>query len=245
MKYLKSISSILLITIGLVMWINRPTYIFPTLPNHGSSYTASKSAFTIGDLTTICSHPEKFGYLLITGRIDMQTITGDRQAFFQTNNTDSRLFLEYDPGQQSILQFGIQNPDESVQLIALGKLKRVGSFLFSIMIESDGSVDTWVAGAATSESQTVPLQVRATNPNINCEKVRLNAANGMEGTDGTVKISISGGTDVKDGEQKALELQEAYEKSLPNNNYQYPLYLGVLVLFTRFRIRLKRHPLVE
>jgi len=83
----------------------------------------------------------------------MGTITGDRQAFFQTANSESRLFLEYDPGQQSVLQFGIANPDESVQLIKLGNLKRTGSFLFTFIMTNDGTIDLWVAGAAIHRFQ--------------------------------------------------------------------------------------------
>jgi hypothetical protein len=237
MKYLKVFVSILLIACGLSMWLVRPAYNFPALPVHGSTYTADESPYTIGDLARHCTHLRTSGYLLITGRIDMETITGDRQAFFQTTDSDSRLFLEYDPGQQSVLQFGIANPDESVQLIKLGNIKRTGSFLFAFIMTNDGTIDLWVAGAAIQTRNIVPLIVRASNPLISCNNVRLNAANGLERSDGVVKISISGGNSVSSGMQDFKDLQNTYESSLPNNNYQWPLYLGVALLFLKFPIR--------
>jgi hypothetical protein len=167
----------------------------------------------------------------------MGTITGDRQAFFQTANSESRLFLEYDPGQQSVLQFGIANPDESVQLIKLGNLKRTGSFLFAFIMTNDGTIDLWVAGAAIQNRSIVPLTVRASNPLISCNNVRLNAANGLERSDGVVKISISGGNSVSSGMREFKEVQNLYESSLPNNKYQWPLYLGVALLFIKLPIR--------
>jgi hypothetical protein len=237
MKYLKVFVSILLIACGLSMWLVRPAYNFPALPVHGSTYTADESPYTIGDLARHCTHLRTSGYLLITGRIDMETITGDRQAFFQTADSDSRLFLEYDPGQQSVLQFGIANSDESVQLIKLGNIKRTGSFLFAFIMTNDGTIDLWVAGAAIQTRNIVPLIVRASNPLISCNNVRLNAANGLERSDGVVKISISGGNSVSSGMQDFKDLQNTYESSLPNNNYQWPLYLGVALLFLKFPIR--------
>jgi hypothetical protein len=219
------------------MWLVRPAYNFPALPVHGSTYTADESPYTIGDLARHCTHLRTSGYLLITGRIDMETITGDRQAFFQTADSDSRLFLEYDPGQQSVLQFGIANSDESVQLIKLGNIKRTGSFLFAFIMTNDGTIDLWVAGAAIQTRNIVPLIVRASNPLISCNNVRLNAANGLERSDGVVKISISGGNSVSSGMQDFKDLQNTYESSLPNNNYQWPLYLGVALLFLKFPIR--------
>ena len=237
MKYLKVLVSTLLIACGLSMWLVRPAYSFPALLVHGSTYTADKSPYTVGNLDRHCTHLKTAGYLLITGRIDMGTITGDRQAFFQTANSDSRLFLEYDPGQQSVLQFGIANPDESVQLIKLGNIKRTGSFLFAFIMTNDGTIDLWVAGAAIQTRNIVPLTVRASNPLISCNNVRLNAANGLERSDGVVKISISGGNSVSYGMQDFKDLQITYESSLPNNNYQWPLYLGVALLFLKFPIR--------
>ena len=237
MKYLKILLSTLLIACGLSMWLVRPAYNFPALPKHGSTFTADRSPYTVGSLDRHCTHLKTAGYLLITGRIDMGTITGDRQAFFQTANSGSRLFLEYDPGQQSVLQFGIANPDESVQLIKLGNLKRTGSFLFAFIMTNDGTIDLWVAGAAIQTRNIVPLTVRASNPLISCNNVRLNAANGLERSDGVVKISISGGNSVSYGMQDFKDLQITYESSLPNNNYQWPLYLGVALLFLKFPIR--------
>jgi hypothetical protein len=237
MKYLKVLVSTLLIACGLSMWLVRPAHNFPALPVHGSTYTADKSPYTVGNLDRHCTHLKTAGYLLITGRIDMGTITGDRQAFFQTANSDSRLFLEYDPGQQSVLQFGIANLDESIQLIKLGNIKRTGSFLFAFIMTNDGAIDLWVAGAAIQTRNIVPLTVRASNPLISCNNVRLNAANGLERSDGVVKISISGGNSVSSGMQDFKDLQNTYESSLPNNNYQWPLYLGVALLFLKFPIR--------
>ena len=237
MKYLKVLVSALLIACGLSMWLVRPAYNFPALPIHGSTYTAVKSPYTVGNLDRHCNHLRTSGYLLITGRIDMGTITGDRQAFFQTANSESRLFLEYDPGQQSVLQFGIANPDESIQLIKLGNLKRTGSFLFTFIMTNDGTIDLWVAGAAIQNGSIVPLTVRASNPLISCNNVRLNAANGLERSDGVVKISISGGNSVSSGMRDFKEVQNLYESSLPNNNYQWPLYLGVALLFIKLPIR--------
>ena len=237
MKYLKILLSTLLIACGLSMWLVRPAYNFPALPKHGSTFTADRSPYTVGSLDRHCTYLRTSGYLLITGRIDMGTITGDRQAFFQTANSDSRLFLEYDPGQQSVLQFGIANPDESVQLIKLGNLKRTGSFLFAFIMTNDGIIDLWVAGAAIQNRSIVPLTIRASNPLISCNNVRLNAANGLERSDGVVKISISGGNSVSSGVQDFKDLQNLYESSLPNNNYQWPLYLGVALLFIKLPIR--------
>ena len=219
MKYLKILLSTLLIACGLSMWLVRPAYNFPALPKHGSTFTADRSPYTVGSLDRHCTYLRTSGYLLITGRIDMGTITGDRQAFFQTANSDSRLFLEYDPGRQSVLQFGIANPDESVQLT------------------NDGIIDLWAAGAAIQNRSIVPLTIRASNPLISCNNVRLNAANGLERSDGVVKISISGGNSVSSGIQDFKDLQNLYESSLPNNNYQWPLYLGVALLFIRLPIR--------
>jgi hypothetical protein len=67
--------------------------------------------------------------------------------------------------------------------------------------------------------------------------VRLNAANGLERSDGVVKISISGGNSVSSGMRELKEVQNLYESSLPNNNYQWPLYLGVALLFIKLPIR--------
>jgi hypothetical protein len=135
------------------------------------------------------------------------------------------------------LQFGIANLDESIQLIKLGNIKRTGSFLFAFIMTNDGAIDLWVAGAAIQTRNIVPLTVRASNPLISCNNVRLNAANGLERSDGVVKISISGGNSVSSGMQDFKDLQNTYESSLPNNNYQWPLYLGVALLFLKFPIR--------
>jgi hypothetical protein len=230
MKSVKLVVSLALIFVGLSMWLLRPAYVVPELLNHGIIYSAKKEVFEIGNLSPICSRLASQGYFLITGRIDLDNFIGERQAFFQTADVSPKLFLEYDPGQGYILQFVIEDINQSVQLIKLGTVKRTGAFFFAFMLTDDGNLVTWLNGSASSDLFIVPLNLRAISPNINCDNVRLNAANGMEGVDGETTISISSGTDINKGKAEIVQLQEIYKSSLPNTSYQWPLYLGLILV---------------
>ena len=233
-----------LITLGFLMWLSRPPYLAASPPKHGQTFQSSYQPSQAYDLTAACSSLSKQnGYLLITGLIDMRSIIGERQIFFQTNNDVNRLFLEYDPGQRSVLQFGVAVNQDLTEYRTLGELKKVGPFIFAILISHDGSIEMRGTGAAKMPHKLKVGNVENGNTSatsINCSNFRLNAGNGIEGTDGIVRLSISGGTNYENGLQVINAYKHDYQDHLPSTLYKWPLYGGILLSIGRPK-SLKNH----
>jgi hypothetical protein len=63
-----------------------------------------------------------------------------------------------------------------------------------------------------------------------CSNFRIAAANGSEGINGTMTVSISAGPNAQQAEELIEEYVSLYNKSLPSTLYKWPLYAGVLLL---------------
>jgi hypothetical protein len=206
------------------------------------------------DLTDICSlHPEPDGYLLLTGSIKLQSIIGERQVFFQTNTTSNQVFLEYDPGQNSILQFGITDETGTPQFIYLGRIKKAGPLNFALLMRQDGAIQVLGNGIVELPDQFTlgsSGSHQSKNTTIDCSNFRLNVGSGLKGTDGDVQVQVSSGASYEDGLKLFDEYKLEYRNSLPETKYKWPLYIGILLLVVdspsislkllkRFRPRLK------
>ena len=114
----------------------------------------------------------------------------------------------------------------------LGELKKDGPFVFTILISHDGSIEMFSTGAAKMPRKIFVGNAKSEKTSatsINCSNFRLNAGNGIEGTDGIVQLSISGGTNYKNGLQVIDAYKHDYQDHLPSTLYKWPLYGGILL----------------
>jgi hypothetical protein len=170
--------------------------------------------------------------LLISGSIKLRSIIGERQVFFQTNTTSNQVFLEYDPGQNSILQFGITDETGAPQFIHLGLIKKAGSLNFALLMRQDGAIQVLGNGIVDLPNlltlgSSGSYQTNSTT--IDCSNFRLNAGSGLNGTDGDVEVQVSSGTAYEEGLKLFDEYKLEYRNSLPETKYKWPLYIGILL----------------
>jgi hypothetical protein len=162
----------------------------------------------------------------------MRSIIGERQVFFQTNAIKKRLFLEYDPGQNSVLQFGVADEAGTPQIIHLGEIKKVGSLSFVFLIRHDGLIQVFGAGTVDLPRQLIMGGIgshQTVNTGIDCSNFRLNVGSGSKGTDGDVVVQVSSGAAYEEGLKLFDEYKLEYRNSLPETKYKWPLYIGILL----------------
>jgi len=224
---------LIVIGVGISIWLNRPPYFATNLPMHGLAIRSAYQPSSNYDLTDICLRlSEPSGYLLVSGSINIRSIIGERQVFFQTNTTTNRLFFEYDPGQNSILQFGIANENGAPQFIHLGRIKKAGSLNFALLMRQDGAIQVFGNGIVDLPNlltlgSSGSHQTNSTT--IDCSNFRLNVGNGLQGTDGDVQVQVSSGASYEDGLKLFDEYKLEYRNSLPDTKYKWPLYIGILL----------------
>ena len=213
---------LLMVVTGLVMWYSRPAFVRAVFPEHGETFKSAGEPVNIGDRSDLCSFlQEENGYLFISGTVSLAKI-GGAQGFFQTSDGETGLFFEYDPGEDSLLRFGFHQSDENVARVKYRNLRKSGTFNFSILVRSDGTLR--MVGDGTDETSKVE------NLSIDCSNFRIAAANGSEGIEGTMSVSFSSGLDAQQAEALIDSYLSMYSKSLPSTLYKWPLYAGVLLL---------------
>jgi len=214
--------SLLLVVTGLIMWYTRPAFVRAEFPEHGETFESAGEPVNIGDRGDLCGYlQEENGYLFISGTVSLAT-TGAAQGFLQTSDGESGLFFEYDPGEDSLLRFGLHQSDGSTDRVKYRNLWKGGAFNFSILVRSDGTLR--MIGDDTDESSKVEKLL------IDCSNFRIAAANGSEGINGTMTVSISAGPNAQQAEELIEEYVSLFNKSLPSTLYKWPLYAGVLLL---------------
>ena len=214
--------SLLLVVSGLIMWYTRPAFVRAEFPEHGESFESAGAPLNIGDRSDVCSFLQnENGYLLISGNVSLTTI-GATQGFLQTSDGETGIFFEYDPGEDSLLRFGFHQSDENVARVKYRNLRKNGAFNFSILVRGDGTLR--IVGDGTDETSKVE------NLSIDCSNFRIAAANGSEGIEGAMSVSISSGSDAQHAEDLIDSYLSIYSKSLPSTLYKWPLYAGVLLL---------------
>jgi hypothetical protein len=224
---------LILIGVGISIWLNRATYLASNFPTHGLVIRSVYQPSSNYDLTDVCSlHREPGGYLLISGSIKLRSIIGERQVFFQTNTTSNQVFLEYDPGQNSILQFGITDETGAPQFIHLGLIKKAGPLNFALLMRQDGAIQVLGNGIVDLPNLLTlgsSGSYQTNNTTIDCSNFRLNAGSGLNGTDGDVEVQVSSGTAYEEGLKLFDEYKLEYRNSLPETKYKWPLYIGILL----------------
>ena len=232
-KFFPKVVVLLLISLGFSIWLNRPVYRATNFPMHGLAFKSVYQPSSNYDLTDICSlSQEPNGYLLVSGSVKIRSIIGERQAFFETNTTSNRLFLEYDPGQNSVLQFGITDETGVPQFIRLGRIKKSGLLHFAFLMRQDGAIQVLGNGIVELPEQLTVGNSHSHQTNsavIDCSNFRLNIGSGLVGTDGDVRVQISSGTSYENGLKLFNEYKLDYQKNLPVTNYKWPLYMGILL----------------
>jgi hypothetical protein len=214
--------SLLLVVAGLIMWYTRPAFMRVDFPEHGETFESDGDPVNIGDRGDLCSSlNEENGYLFISGTVSLAT-TGAAQGFFQTSDGETGLFFEYDPGEDSLLRFGLHQSDGKIDRVKYRNLRESGAFNFSILVRSDGTLR--MVGDDTDESSKVE------KPLVDCSNFRIAAANGSEGINGTMTVSFSAGPNSQQAEELIEDYVSSYNKSLPSTLYKWPLYAGVLLL---------------
>jgi hypothetical protein len=229
-----TIVCLMLIGIGVLNWLNRPTYLANSFPTHGLMIQSAYRPSSIYDLTDICSsHQEPNGYLLLSGSIKLRSLIGERQVFFQSNSMSNRLFVEYDPGQNSILQFGVADENGTPQFVRLGRIKKVGPLNFVFLMRQDGAIQVFGNGTVDLPKQLIMGSIgshQTNNSAINCSNFRLNGGNGSLGTDGEVQVRVSSGATYEDGLKLFNQYKYDFQNELPRTSYKWPLYAGILLL---------------
>ena len=214
--------SLLLVVTGLFMWYTRPAFVRAEFPDHGQTFESAGKPVNIGDRGDLCSYlEEENGYLFISGTVSLAT-TGSAQGFFQTSDGESGLFFEYDPGEDSLLRFGLHQSDGSIIRVKYRNLRKTGVFNFSILVRHDG-VLRMVGDDTDIGSKVGKLS-------IDCSNFRISAANGSEGIDGTITVSFSAGPNAQQAEELIDDYVSVYRDALPSTLYKWPLYLGVMLL---------------
>jgi hypothetical protein len=225
---------LILIGLGISIWLNRPPYFATNFPMHGLAIRSVYQASSNYDLTDICSPlGEPGGYLLVSGSINMRSIIGERQVFFQTNTTSNQVFLEYDPGQNSILQFGVADQSGTPQFVQLGRIKKVGLLNFVFLMRQDGLIQVFGNGTVDLPKQLIMGSIgshQTINTAINCSNFRLNGGNGSMGTDGEVQVRVSSGATYEDGLKLFNQYELDFQNELPGTSFKWPLYAGILLL---------------
>ncbi|NBX88135.1 MAG: hypothetical protein EBQ97_06425, partial [Bacteroidetes bacterium] len=189
---------------------------------HGETFQSDKEPTVVGARPDICAHLlDQTGYLLISGQIDGHVINRP-QGFFQTSDLESGLFFEYDPGEDSLLRFGIHKLDGSTSRLKFGNLRRDAVFNFGVLIQGNGKIQMF--GDGKDLFFDVPLL------DISCANIRIGEANENLGVDGSISLSISAGNDLPEAESILNSYSTSYRNSLPSTMYKWPLYSGILLI---------------
>jgi len=214
--------SLLLIITGLILWYSRPAFVRAEFPDHGETFESTGEPVEIGDRRGLCNLlQEENGYLLISGSVSLDTIDM-AQRFFQTSDGESGVFFEYDPGENSLLRFGLHQSDENVARVKYRNLQSSGLFNFSILIKSDGTL--------RMVGDDIDEYTKVENLSINCSNFRIAAEGESGGITGTMTVSFSSGSNALEAEELVDGYVSSYRNSLPSTLYKWPFYAGVLLL---------------
>jgi len=204
------------------MWSIRPAFVRVSIPAHGETFLSDGKQINIGERPDLCIHLlDQSGYLLVSGQIDGRVSTKP-QGFFQTSDLESGLFFEYDPGEDSLLRFGIHQQDGSTTRLKFDNLRRDDVFNFGILIQGNGTIR--MVGDGKSLFYDVPQL------DISCVNFQIGVANGIEVFDGQISLSVSAGKDSSVAENILNSYSTTYRNSLPSTMYKWPLYLGILLI---------------
>ena len=219
---IRHVLSFFLIATGLIMWSIRPAFVRVSIPAHGETFLSDGKQINIGERPDLCIHLlDQSGYLLVSGQIDGR-VSNKPQGFFQTSNLESGLFFEYDPGEDSLLRFGIHQQDGSTTRLKFDNLRRDDVFNFGILIQGDGTIR--MVGDGKNLIYSIPQL------DISCANLRIGAANGNEGVIGQISMSVSAGNDPMEAESILNAYSSSYRNSLPSTMYKWPLYSGILLI---------------
>jgi hypothetical protein len=230
--------------IGLLLWYLRPGFDRAEFPKHGENFVSQGLPVEVGQRQDFCSFLQKdAGYLLISGEINFEIDaiiggffkTRDRSlgqiptfqesspyGLFQSSDLETGLFFEFDPGENYLLRFGFHQSDGSVVRLKFFEINRHGPIHFAILIKGDGLIR--MIGDGIDFSTTVEKM------EIDCSNFRIAAANGLEGIDGEIEVTISAGANVGKAQRILDEYRSLSNERLPSTLYKWPLYAGVLLL---------------
>ena len=214
--------SFFLIVFGLIMWSIRPAFVKVSIPAHGETFISDGKPISVGERPDLCIHLlNQSGYLLVSGQIEGRVSTNP-QGFFQTSDLESGLFFEYDPGEDSLLRFGIHQEDDSTARLKFDNLRRDDEFNFGILIQGNGTIR--MVGDGKSLFYDVPQL------DISCANLGIGVANGNQLFDRQISLSISAGKDFSVAENILNSYSSSYRNSLPSTMYKWPLYSGILLI---------------
>ena len=214
--------SLLLILGGIVAWSIRPDYVMANFPSHGDSFIYQAEVIEIGGRDDICatlSQPD--GYILLSGVIDIASLSG-QQGFFQSADDEDGIFFEYDPGENSLIRLGVHLADGTTARVRFDSLRRIGEFGFVILIQNSG--DIRMIGNGTD------ITTNAGSLAPQCSNWRIGSANGSVQFNGTITMSVSSGTGTSESNTLIDQYKRDYADSLPSTMYKWPLYSGILLI---------------
>ncbi len=219
---IRYVLSFFLIVFGLIMWSIRPAFVRVSIPAHGETFMSNGEPIGVGERPDLCIHLlDQSGYLLVSGQIEGH-VNNNPQGFFETSDLESGLFFEYDPGEDSLLRFGIHQQDGSTTRLKFDNLRRDDVFNFGILIQGNGTVR--MVGDGKSLFYDVPQL------DISCANLRIGVANGNEVLDGQISLSVSAGKDSSVAENILNSYSSSYKNSLPSTMYKWPLYSGIILI---------------
>jgi hypothetical protein len=244
MKRARLICLVALSIIGLILWYYRPTFVRAEFPEHGETYSTLGSPIEVGDRQDFCAFLDReSGFLLISGVVhfDTDAIVGslfkvrDRNlgqissyqnstpyGLLQSSDFETGLFFELDPGENYLLRFGLHQTTGEVTRLRFLELNKLGAIQFAILVRGNGLV-RMIGDGIDSSTKIESLAIA-------CDNFRIAAANGMEGIDGSITVSISAGANAVDAERIINDYRFYYKESLPSTLYKWPLYSGVLLM---------------
>ncbi len=222
LNWFRYVFSCVCVSVGLVIWQIRTEYVSVKPPSFGEKYTFDGSNNDLGVRDDLCARlSEPNGYLLLSGTINMQSID-TAQGFFQSADGENGLFFEFDPGEDSLVRFGVRLADETIARLKFKNLRNTGEFSFLLLVDQSGRIR--LVGDGTDETSTIG------ELSVSCDNWQIGSANGSVDFDGQMTMSISTGASVQDANQSLDKYLNDYNSNLPNTTYKWPLYTGLLVL---------------
>ena len=214
--------SILLILGGIVAWSIRPDYVMASFPSHGDTFNYQAEVIEIGGRDDICATlSQQDGYILLSGVIDIASLSGP-QGFFQSADNEDGIFFEYDPGENSLIRLGVHLADGTTARVRFDLLHRIGKFNFVIMINNSGEI------RMISNGNDIVANAVVIAPNFS--NWRIGSANGSAQFNGTITMSMSSGKGTNKLNAEIDQYMRSYKESLPSTMYKWPLYSGILLI---------------
>jgi hypothetical protein len=207
---------------GLAIWLVRPDFVETEFPKHGERFQTKNEVIDLGDRNDLCAlltNPN--GFVLISGRLNIESLSS-AQGFFQSAENEDGYFLDYDPGENKLVRFGIRLSDGTTSRVKLRNLTGVGVTPLVILVRGNGDI-RMITGDRDSTTQTGNIAPVCTN-------WKIGLGNGSAVFKGQILLDISTGSDITIANELIENFISAYDKSLPSTLYKWPLYTGILLL---------------